>query len=180
MKNTNKTRTENSARENIDLFIQKKSEADNRLIDYKDNTHTHIILKIDDLITEKAKNQKNLDVGLSGFLGNKDNSGHVNVRGKKVEELLKLCLKVKDNELKGAAFSSTGNFGLGINEHIDLRLKYNPNSAIYGMDFFTVLARKGKRVARRKYQRSRLGNFKKVTKENAKNWFKEKLNGTII
>jgi len=104
----------------------------------------------------------------------------VNVSGKKVEELLKLGLKVKDNELKGAAFSSTGNFGLGINEHIDLRLKYEPNTAIYGMGFFTVLARKGKRVARRKHQRSRLGNFQKVTKEDAKNWFKEKFNGIII
>ena len=124
MKNTNKPRTENSARENIDLFVQKKSEADNRLIDYQDNTPTHIILKTDDLITEKTKNQKNLHVVLSGFFGNKDNSEHVNARGKKVEELLKLGLKVKDNELKGAAFSSTGNFGLGINEHIDLRLKY--------------------------------------------------------
>ena len=164
----------------MNLFIQKKSEADNRLIDSKDNAPTHIILTTDDLITEKAKNQKNLDVGLSGFLGNKDNSGHVNVRGKKVEELLKLCLKVKDNELKCAAFSSTGNFGLGINEHIDLRLKYEPNTAIYGMDFFTVLSRKGKRVARRKHQRSRLGNFQKVTKEDDKNWFKEKLKGTII
>ena len=49
---------------------------------------------------------------------------HVTVRGKKAEELLKLGLKVKDNELKGTAFSSIGNFGLGINEHIDLRLKY--------------------------------------------------------
>ena len=124
MKNTNKTLTKNSLRKNIDLFIQKKSEADYRLIDYQDNTPPHIILKTDDLITEKAKNQKNLDAGLSGFLGNKDNSDHVNFRGKKVEELLKLCLKVKDNELKGASFSSTGNFGLGINEHIDLRLKY--------------------------------------------------------
>ena len=180
MKNTNKTRTKNSLRKNIDLFIQKKSEADNRLIDYQDNTPPHIILKTDDLITEKAKNQKNLNVVLSGFVGNKDNSGHMNVRGKKVEELLKLGLKVKDNELKGAAFSSTGNFGLGINEHIDLRLKYEPNTAIYGMDFFTVLARKGKRVARRKNQRWRLGNFKKVTKEDDKNWFKEKLKGTII
>ena len=74
MNNTNKTRTKNSARENIDLFIQKKSEADNRLIDSKDNTPTHIILKTDDLITEKTKNQTNLDVGLSGFVGNKDNS----------------------------------------------------------------------------------------------------------
>ena len=146
MKNTNKNQTKNSARENIDLFIQKKSEADNRLIDSKDNAPTHIILTTDDLITEKAKNQKNLDVGLSGFLGNKDNSGHVNVRGKKAEELLKLGLKVKVNELKCAAFSSTGNSGLGINEHIDLGLKYNHNTAIYEMDFFTVLARKGKRV----------------------------------
>ena len=97
MKNTNKTRTKNSLRKNIDLFIQKKSEADNRLIDYQDNTPAHIILKTDDLITEKTKNQKNLDVVLSGFVGNKDNSDQVNVRGKKVEELLKLGLKVKDN-----------------------------------------------------------------------------------
>ena len=62
MKNTNKTRTKNSSRENIDLFIQKKSEADNRLIDTKNNTLAHIILKTDDLITEKSKNQTHLDV----------------------------------------------------------------------------------------------------------------------
>ena len=74
MKNTNKTRTKNSLRKNIDLFIQKKSEADNRLIDYQDNTSTHIILKTDDLITEKTKNQKNLDVDLSGFIWCKGNS----------------------------------------------------------------------------------------------------------
>ena len=74
MKNTNKTRTKNSARENIDLFIQKKSEADNRLIDYQDNTPPHIILKTDDLICEKTKNQTNLDVGLSGFIRSKGNS----------------------------------------------------------------------------------------------------------
>ena len=74
MKNTNKPRTENSARENIDLFIQKKSETDNRLIDFQDNTPIHIILKTDDLITEKTKNQTNLDVGLSESNGNKDNS----------------------------------------------------------------------------------------------------------
>ena len=104
----------------------------------------------------------------------------MNVSGKKVEELLKLGLKVKDNELKGAAFSSTGNFGFGINERIDLGLKYDPNTGIYGMDFLTVLAIKGKRVARRKHQRSRLGNFQKVTKEDAKNWFKEKFKGIII
>ena len=74
IKNTNKPGTENSARENIDLFVQKKSEADSRLIDSQDNTPNHIILKTDDLITETKKNQKNLDIGLSGFIRSKGNS----------------------------------------------------------------------------------------------------------
>ena len=52
MKNTNKPRTENSARENIDLFVQKISEA--RLIGYKDNIPTHI----NDLITEAKEPKK--------------------------------------------------------------------------------------------------------------------------
>ena len=57
MKNTNKPRTKNSTRENIDLFAQKKSET--RLIDYQDNTPTHI----NDLITEKAKEPKKFRYG---------------------------------------------------------------------------------------------------------------------
>ena len=68
MKNTNKTRAKNSTRENIDLFVIKISEA--RLIGYQDNTPTHI----NDLITEKVKEPKNLDVGLFGFIRSKDNS----------------------------------------------------------------------------------------------------------
>ena len=68
MKNTNKPRTKNSSRKNTDLFVQKISEA--RLIVHQDNTPTHI----NDLITEKAKGQKNLDVDLSGFIRSKDNS----------------------------------------------------------------------------------------------------------
>ena len=74
IKNTNKPGTENSARENIDLFVQKKSKADSRLINSQNNTPTHIILKTDDLITEKTKNQKNLDIVLSGFIRSKGNS----------------------------------------------------------------------------------------------------------
>ena len=68
MENTNKPWTKNSARENIDLFVQKISET--RLIGYQDNTPTHI----NDLTTEKAKGQKNLYLGLSGFIRSKDNS----------------------------------------------------------------------------------------------------------
>ena len=68
MKKKNKPRAKNSTRENTDLFVQKISEA--KLIEYKDNIPTHI----NDLITEKAKEPKNLDMGLSGFIRNKDNS----------------------------------------------------------------------------------------------------------
>ena len=68
MKNTNKPRTKNSTRKNSDLFVQKISEAG--LIGYQDNTPAHI----NDLITEKAKGQKNLDVGLFRFIRSKDNS----------------------------------------------------------------------------------------------------------
>ena len=56
MKNTNKPRTKNSTRENTDSFVQKILEA--RLIDYQDNTPTHI----NDLITEKAKRTKKIQM----------------------------------------------------------------------------------------------------------------------
>jgi len=105
---------------------------------------------------------------------------HVTVRGKKAEELLRLGLKVKDNELKEKHFSLSGNFGFGIQEHIDLGMKYDPNTGIYGMDFYTVLQRRGKRVAYRKRRNNKLGNFQKVSKDEAKKWFVEKLGGTLI
>ena len=57
MKNTNKPWTKNSKRENIDLFVQKISEAG--LIGYQDNTPTYI----NDLITEKAKEPKKFRYG---------------------------------------------------------------------------------------------------------------------
>ena len=74
IKNTNKPRAKSSPRENIDLFAKKKLEDDSRLIDYQGNTPNHIILKTGDLVTEKTKNQKNVDVSLSGFIRGKGNS----------------------------------------------------------------------------------------------------------
>ena len=41
-------------------------------------------------------------------------------------------LKVKEYELLQRNFSDTGNFGFGINEHIDLGIKYDPSTCIYG------------------------------------------------
>lgn len=73
-----------------------------------------------------------------------------------------------------------GNFGFGIEEHIDLGIKYDPTTGIYGMDFYVVLARPGKRVVERKIKRRSFGNFQKISKEEAKQWFIEKLGGTVI
>ena len=73
-----------------------------------------------------------------------------------------------------------GNFGFGIDEHIDLGIKYDPSTGIYGMDFYVVLARAGKRVQRRKQRRGRFGNFQKISKEESKQWFIEKLGGTVL
>ena len=111
---------------------------------------------------------------------NEEIGTHVTVRGKNAMDLLKTGLKVKDNELKAANFSQTGNFGFGIQEHIDLGMKYDPNTGIYGMDFYVVLQRKGLRVCRRKRRTTKVGNFQRVSKKDAQKWFVEKLGGTVL
>ena len=55
--------------------------------------------------------------------------------------------QVKEYELYKENFSDTGNFGFGIDEHIDLGIKYDPGIGIFGMDFYVVMGRKGFRVA---------------------------------
>jgi large subunit ribosomal protein L11e len=74
----------------------------------------------------------------------------------------------------------TGNFGFGIDEHIDLGIKYDTSTGIFGMDFYVVLGRCGKRVARRRAHQSTVGKFQRVTKEEAKMWFIEKCGGTVL
>jgi len=104
---------------------------------------------------------------------------HVTVKGKKAEEILMKGLQVKEFELKDNNFSTSGNFGFGIQEHIDLGLKYDPSVGIYGMDFYIVLARPGARVTKRKRSRARMGLKQRVTKEDAKKWFVTKFGGHI-
>ncbi len=127
-------------------------------------------------ITSKAK----YTIRSFGIKRNEEIGCHVTIRGSKAYELLSRGLKVKDNELKSGCFSSTGNFGFGIQEHIDLGMKYDPNTGIYGMDFFVVLKRNGKRVAQKKRRNSRIGNFQLITNKDSQKWFTEKLGGTVI
>merc|ERR1712176_372149 len=77
-------------------------------------------------------------------------------------------------------FGIKGNFGLGIDEHIDLGIKYDTSTGIFGMDFYVVLCRTGKRVAKRRAKTNRVGKFQRVTKDDAKLWFIETLGGTIL
>eukprot|EP00823_Brevimastigomonas_motovehiculus_P001080 TRINITY_DN11615_c0_g1_i1.p1 TRINITY_DN11615_c0_g1~~TRINITY_DN11615_c0_g1_i1.p1 ORF type:complete len:240 (+),score=94.86 TRINITY_DN11615_c0_g1_i1:58-777(+) len=104
---------------------------------------------------------------------------YVTVRGKKAEEILAKGLAVHEFELKDSNFSSAGHFGFGIQEHIDLGLKYDPSMGIYGMDFYVVLSRPGFRVARRKHCRSKIGKHQRISKEQAQKWFITKFQGNI-
>merc|ERR1712072_1359590 len=115
-----------------------------------------------------------------GIKRNEKIAVHVTVRGDKADGLLRRGLRVKEFELRKKNFSNDGNFGFGIDEHIDLGIKYDTNTGIFGMDFYVVLNRPGDRVAKRRAHNNRVGSFQKIKKEEAKQWFTEKMAGTII
>lgn len=115
-----------------------------------------------------------------GIRRNEKIACHVTIRGEKAEELLERGLKVKEYELRKANFSNTGNFGFGIMEHIDLGLKYNPSTGIYGMDFFVVMKRAGGgRVAKRRAKQQKVGFQHKCTKKESQEWFIQKYEGVL-
>eukprot|EP01130_Rhizamoeba_saxonica_P000268 TRINITY_DN10244_c0_g1_i1.p1 TRINITY_DN10244_c0_g1~~TRINITY_DN10244_c0_g1_i1.p1 ORF type:complete len:205 (-),score=53.73 TRINITY_DN10244_c0_g1_i1:47-622(-) len=114
-----------------------------------------------------------------GIRRNEEIGVSTTVRGTKAMEILEKALKVKEYELLARNFSDTGNFGFGIREHIDLGIKYDPSVGIYGMDIYVVLSRPGFRVARRKRAKARVGKNHKVTKDEAKQWFRDTFDGHI-
>merc|ERR1712085_144625 len=116
---------------------------------------------------------------MGGIRRNEKIACHVTIRGEKAEEILQKGLAVKEFELKERNFSQSGNFGFGIDEHIDLGLKYDPSVGIYGMDFYVVLGRPGFRTARKKAKRSPVGVHHRISKEDAKKWYIKKFQGHI-
>ncbi|PNT70138.1 hypothetical protein BRADI_2g06467v3 [Brachypodium distachyon] len=115
-----------------------------------------------------------------GIRRNEKIACYVTVRGEKAMQLLESGLKVKEYELLRRNFSDTGCFGFGIQEHIDLGMKYDPSTGIYGMDFYVVLERAGYRVSRRRRCKARVGIHQRVTKEDAMKWFQVKYEGVIL
>ena len=101
------------------------------------------------------------------------------VRGPKAYEILENALKVKEYELRRGNFSDNGHFGFGIDEHIDLGLKYDPSVGIYGMDIFCVLGRRGERVGRKKRKSGKVGTNHRITKEEGIKWFQQTFEGIV-
>ncbi|CAD7973299.1 unnamed protein product [Amoebophrya sp. A25] len=115
-----------------------------------------------------------------GIRRNEKIGASVTVRGEKAEEILEKGLKVKEYELKKRNFAKNGSFGFGISEHIDLGLKYDPSSGIYGMDFYVHLARPGGRVAKRRNKRAKVGTAHRLTAEQGMKWFTTKFDGVVM
>ena len=89
-------------------------------------------------------------------------------------------LKVREYELRRENFSENGNFGFGIQEHIDLGIKYDPAIGIYGMDFYVVLGRPGMNVRHKKRKMGRVGFPHRLVKDDAMKWFQTKYDGIIL
>merc|ERR1711907_453312 len=129
---------------------------------------------------EPVESKARYTVRSFGIRRNEKIAVHVTVRGDKAEELLKRGLRVKEFELRKKNFSNDGNFGFGISEHIDLGIKYDTNTGIYGMDFFVVLCRKGYRVAKRKLRQNRVGTKHRITKAESIQWFQKQYDGIVL
>ena len=127
-------------------------------------------------VTSKAR----YTVRTFGIRRNEKIAVHVTIRGPKAEEILERGLKVKEYELRKRNFSETGNFGFGVQEHIDLGARYDPGIGIFGMDFYVVMGRPGARVARRKQKKARIGFGHRVKKDDTMSWFKQRFDGIIL
>merc|ERR1712144_174133 len=109
-----------------------------------------------------------------GIRRNEKIAVHCTVRGSKAEEILNRGLKVKEYELRKGNFSKTGAFGFGVQEHIDLGIKYDPGIGIYGMDFYVVMKRPGFSITQRRRRKSRIGLQHKLTETDSMKWFQQK------
>ena len=87
---------------------------------------------------------------------------------------------MKEYELYRENFSHSGNFGFGLQEHIDLGLKYDPSIGIYGMDFYVVLDRAGRSVSKRRRAPGKIGPSHRVDREESVKWFQAKFDGVIL
>lgn len=80
-------------------------------------------------------------VRFSGIRKSEKIAVHCTVCGAEMKEILEKSLMMQEYILKKNNFSDTGGFGLGIQQHINLGMKYDPNICIYDLDFYVVMCR---------------------------------------
>merc|ERR1712227_1086424 len=127
-------------------------------------------------VTSKAR----YTVRSFGIKRNEKIACHCTVRGAKAEEILERGLKVKEYELRKCNLSDTGNFGFGVQEHIDLGIKYDTGIGIYGMDFYVVMKRPGFSITQRRRRKAKIGLQHKLTETDTMKWFQAKYDGIIL
>ena len=104
----------------------------------------------------------------------------VTLRREKAAEFLKNALKTKKNVLEEKSFDLRGNFSFGIKEHIELpTVKYDPKLGIRGLDVTISLKRRGYRISKRKFGKTKIGKKHVITKQSAIEFVKETL-GTKV
>lgn len=98
----------------------------------------------------------------------------VTLRNEKADAFLKNALAAKENKLNRKSFDTSGNFGFGIQEYIDLPgTKYDPKLGIKGFDVLVTLGRPGYRVRRKKLSRQ-LGKKHLISRNEAMEFIEKK------
>ena len=114
-----------------------------------------------------------------GIRRNEKIATSVTVKGEKARHLLEEALKVKEFELPASCFSTNGTFGFGLEEHIDLGIKFDPSIGIFGLNYYVVLEKPGTRVSKRRRCKSTVGKKQRVIQSEAQEWFKKTFDGII-
>lgn len=105
----------------------------------------------------------------------------VTVRGKKADELLKLFLSAKKNQVKESSFDNFGNFAFGIHEYLDIpSIEYDADIGITGFEIAVTLERKGFRLRRRSMKRKSIPLKHQIKKDDALNFMKKNYGVELI
>lgn len=123
-----------------------------------------------------VKSQARLTIRSFGIRRNEDIAVYVTVRGSKAEEILNRALRVKDFELRKHNFAQNGGFGFGVQEHIDLGIKYDPNIGIFGLDVYVTLKRPG--MNKKKHAQGKIGH--EVSTKDVMHYFVQECGGAIL
>ena len=105
----------------------------------------------------------------------------VTLRGRKAEEVLKRLFRAIDNKLSLRKIDSSGNLSFGIKEYLDIpNVEYDPGIGVIGLEVAVTLERPGFRIKKRKLQKSKIGVKHLITKEETKEFIKNKFDVDII